>query len=94
MKSFDAKNNLGNGIIYVTNFGVVFETKTKGLILDLPFTILRTFEARKKNVLILSWDEPDNSQRFNFECTVEHAKAIENEIQLANQEFARKTTDF
>lgn len=91
INSFDAKSKLGNGIIYVTNFGVVFETKTKGLILELPFTILRTFEAKKKNILILSWDEPDHSQRFNFECKVEHAKSIENEIQLANQEFARKT---
>ena len=93
-KSFDAKSKLGNGILYITNLGIVFEAKTKGLILDLPFTILRTFEAKKKNVLILSWNELDKSQRFSFECKVEHAKAVENEIQLANQEFARKTIDF
>jgi hypothetical protein len=94
IKSFDAKSKLGNGILYVTNLGIVFETETKGLILELPFTILRTFEARKKNVLILSWDELDKSQRFSFECNVEHAKAVENEIQLANQEFASKTSNF
>ena len=93
-KSFDAKSKLGNGILHVTNLGIVFETKTKGLILELPFAILRTFEAKKKNTLILSWDEPDKSQRFRFECNVEHAKAVENEILLANQEFARKTSDF
>ena len=92
--SVDAKSKLGNGILYITNLGVVFETKMKGLILELPFTILRTFEAKKKNVLILSWDESDKSQRFSFECKVEHAKAIENEIQLANQEFATKHFDF
>jgi len=33
--------------------------------------------------------EPDKSQRFSFECKIEHAKAAENEIQLANQDFAR-----
>lgn len=94
MKSFDAKSNLGNGILYITTLGIVFEAKSKGLILELPFTILRTFEAKKKNILILSWDEPDKSQRFSFECKVEHAKAAENEIQVANQEFASKTIDF
>jgi len=94
IKSFDAKSKLGNGILYVTNLGIVFEAKTKGLILELSFTILRTFEAKKKNVLILSWDEPDKAQRFSFECKVEHAKAAEHEIQLANQEFAQKNSDF
>lgn len=94
MKSFDAKSKLGTGLLYVTNLSIVFETKSKGLILELPFTILRTFEAKKKNILLLSWDEPDKSQRFSFECKVEHAKAVENEIQLANQEFARKNSDF
>ena len=89
MNSFETKSKLGNGILYVTNLGIVFEAKTRGLILELPFTILRTFEVKKKNVLILSWDEPDKSQRFIFECKVEHAKAAENEIQLANQNFAR-----
>jgi len=89
MNSFETKSKLGNGILYITNLGIVFEAKTKGLILELPFTILRTFEAKKKNVLILSWDEPDKSQRFSFECKIEHAKAAENEIQLANQDFAR-----
>jgi len=93
-KSFDAKSKLGNGMLYVTNLSIVFETKMKGLILELPFTVLRTFEAKKKNILLLSWDEPDKSQRFSFECNVEHAKAVENEIQLANQEFARKICDF
>ncbi len=93
-KSFDVKSKLGNGILYITNSGIVFETKSKGLILELPFTILRTFEAKKKNILILSWDEPDKSQRFSFECKVDHAKAVENEIQLTNQAFARKTIDF
>ncbi|CAE6485801.1 hypothetical protein [Candidatus Nitrosotenuis uzonensis] len=93
-KSFDAKSKLGNGILYITNLGIVFEAKMKGLILELPFTILRTFEAKKKNILLLSWDEPDKSQRFSLECKVEHAKAVENEIQLANQEFASKTSDF
>jgi hypothetical protein len=93
-KSFEAKSKFGNGILYITNLGIVFEAKTKGQILELPFTILRTFEAKKKNILILSWDESDKSQRFSFECKVEHAKAVENEIQLANQEFARKTFDF
>jgi hypothetical protein len=88
-KSFDAKSRLGNGILYITNLGIVFEAKTKGLILELPFTILRTFEVKKKNILLLSWDEPDKSQRFSFECKVEHAKSAEHEIQLANQEFAR-----
>lgn len=92
--SFEAKSRLGNGILYSTNLGIVFEAKSKGLILDLPFTILRTFEAKKKNILILSWDEPDKSQRFSFECKVEHAKAVENEIQVANSEFARKNIDF
>lgn len=92
VKSFDAKSKLGNGLLYITNLGIVFETKSKGFILELPFTMLRTFEAKKRNALLLSWDEPDKSQRFSFECKVEHAKAVENEIQLANQEFARKTT--
>lgn len=94
LNSFDGKSKLGNGILYITNLGIVFESKMKGLILDLPFTILRTFEAKKKNILILSWDEPDKSQRFSFECNVEHAKAVENKIHLANQEFARKTSNF
>ena len=94
IKSFDAKSKLGNGILYITNLGIVFEAKSKGLILELPFTILRTFEAKKKNVLILSWDEQGKSQRLSFECKVEHAKAAENDIQLANQEFARKNSDF
>lgn len=94
IKSFDAKSKLGNGILYITNLGIVFEAKWKGLVLELPFTILRTFKAKKRNILLLSWDEPDKSQRFIFECKVEHAKAVENEIQLANQEFARKTFDF
>lgn len=94
MKSFEVKSKLGNGILYITNLGIIFEAKTKGLILELPFSILRTFEAKKKSTLLLSWDELDKSQRFSFECKVEHAKAIENEIQLANQEFARKTSDF
>ena len=94
MKSFDAKSKLGNGILYVTNLGIVFEAKSRGLILELPFTILRTFEAKKKDTIILSWDEPDKSQRFGFECKVEYAKAVENEIQLANSEFARKNSDF
>lgn len=94
MNSFETKSKLGNGMLYITNLGVVFEAKTKGLILELPFTILRTFEAKKKNILILSWDEPDKSQRFSFECKIEHAKAVENEIQLANQEFTRKKSDF
>ena len=93
-KSFDVKSKLGNGILYITNLGIVFEAKSKGLILELPFAILRTFEAKKKNILILSWDEQDKSQRFSFECKVEHAKAAEHEIQLANQEFARKNSDF
>ncbi|MCE2507197.1 MAG: hypothetical protein J4F36_12185 [Nitrosopumilaceae archaeon] len=94
IKSFDAKSKLGNGTIYVTNLGIVFEAKSKGMILELPFTILRTFEAKKKDTIILSWDEPDKSQRFGFECKVEYAKAVENEIQLANSEFARKNSDF
>ena len=94
MNSFETKSKLGNGILYITNLGIVFEVKTKGLVLELPFTILRTFEVKKKNVLILSWDEPDKSQRFSFECKVEHAKAVENEIHMANQEFTRKNSDF
>jgi len=93
-KSFDAKSKLGNGLLYITTLGIVFEAKSKGLILELPFSILRTFEAKKKNILILSWNEPDKSQRFSFECKVEYAKTVENEIQLANQEFARKNSDF
>lgn len=94
IKSFDAKSNLGTGILYITNLGIVFEAQKRGLILELPFTILRTFEAKKKNILFLSWDEQDKSQRFSFECNVEHAKAVEHEIQLTNQEFARKNSDF
>ena len=94
IESSDAKSKLGDGILYITNLGIVFEVQKKGLILELPFAILRTFEAKKKNVLLLSWDEPDKSQRFSFECKVEHAKAVENEIQLTNQEFASKNYDF
>ncbi len=73
VKAFEVKaSNHGRGILYITSFGIAFESLKYGLVLDISFEWLRSFVAQKNDRFELVWDTP-SSERFRYAFKLESA---------------------
>lgn len=92
-KAFAAElKKAGIGVLYVLNTDVAFEKMSKGLVWNVSYQSLASFEAVNKNKLMIAWHAPDiqgNTRRWTVNLKVRGtAHEIEEQIQQANAEYA------
>lgn|GEM_PF-3505970 len=87
-KAFDVRCKFGAGMLYVTNQRIVFEITKQGVLLDLPYEEVKSYQAINKDTLLLNWEE-NGKGRFNLEFKIKHANEVEYEIKSANEEYAK-----
>ncbi len=87
-KAFDARCKFGAGMLYVTNQRIVFEIAKQGVLLDLPYEEVKSYQALNKDTTILNWEESGKG-RFNLEFKINHANEVEYEIKNANEEYSK-----
>lgn len=92
-KAFAAElKKAGIGVLYVLNTDVAFEKMGKGLIWNVSYQSLASFEAVNKNQLMIAWNAPDmhgNNRKWTAKLKVRGtAHEIEEHMQHANSEYA------
>ncbi len=92
-RAFEVKQSLhGKGIFYITNFGACLETQRNGLVLDLPFEILKAYKNTSRNSFRIEWVQDDH--RLHYEFKVEgSAKQVFDTYTVANKEFAYSVSE-
>lgn len=93
VKAFEVKKSShGRGIFYITNRGVYLETQQKGLVLELPFEILKTYKETAKDTFRIEWEQ--NGSRLHYEFKVQgSAREVFDSYFFANNEFARSVSE-
>ena len=91
VKAFEVKaSNHGRGTLYVTSYGIAFESQKYGVVVDVSFEWLRSYAA-KKDGFQLVWDMP-KGQRFMYVLKVD-SKAAANAYSVANKEYADSVSE-
>lgn len=76
VKAFEVKKSIhGKGTLYITNYGVYFESQKHGLVIEVGFEWLRSYNAIKKNIFQIVWST-QNNERFHYEINVNSTEAI------------------
>lgn len=92
VKVFEVKaSNHGRGTLYITSFGVAFESQKYGLVLDISFEWLRSYNAPKKDRFRLVWDTQDG-QRFGYTFKIDSGRSVANAYNVANQQYANSVS--
>ena len=90
IKFYDAEmQKIGKGILYLLNNGIMFEKKGEGVKFETNFDYLASFEATKKDKLLVVIRTSDGRKSIEFK--VNPANQVEHDISQVNQEYARNT---
>lgn len=90
IKFYDAEmQKTGKGILYLLNNGIMFEKKGEGVKFETNFDYLASFEAVKKDKLLVVIRTSDGRKSVEFK--VNPANQVEHDISQVNQEYARNT---
>ncbi|HZS73570.1 MAG TPA: hypothetical protein VFA69_03600 [Candidatus Nitrosotalea sp.] len=90
IKFYDAEmQKTGKGILYLLNNGIMFEKKGEGVKFETNFDYLASFEATKKDKLLVVIRTSDGRKSVEFK--VNPANQVEHDISQVNQEYARNT---
>lgn len=92
-KAFAAElKKAGIGVLYILNTDIAFEKMGRGLVWNVSYQSLASFEAVNKNQLMVAWNAPDihgNPRRWTAKLKVRGtAHEIEEQMQHANAEYA------
>ncbi len=87
-KAFEVRaSSHGRGILYITSFGVAFESLKYGLVLDVSFEWIRSYLAPKNNKFELVWDTPQH-ERFRYAFKLESGGHAVSAYAMANKQYA------
>ncbi|HWP78368.1 MAG TPA: hypothetical protein VNL34_01795 [Candidatus Nitrosotenuis sp.] len=87
-KAFEVNSSPhGKGILYVTTLGIAFESQKYGLVLDVSFEWMQSYDAKKSNKLQLVWDTPQG-KRASYLFGVDSAREAYNIYSSANKDYA------
>jgi len=90
IKFYDAEmHKVGKGILYLLNSGILFEKKGEGIKFECNFDYLASFEAVKKDKLLVAIRTPEGRRSVEFK--VNPANQVEYDLSQINQEYARNT---
>ncbi len=90
VKFYDSgMHKVGKGILYLLNTGIMFEKKGEGVKFECNFDYLASFEAVKKDKLLVVIRTPQGRRSVEFK--VNPANQVEYDIAQTNQEYARNT---
>ncbi len=90
IKFYDSEmHKVGKGILYLLNTGIMFEKKGEGVKFECNFDYLASFEAVKKDKLLVVIRTPQGRKSVEFK--VSPANQVEYDITQTNQEYARNT---
>ena len=90
IKFYDAEmQKIGKGILYLLNNGIMFEKKGEGVKFETNFDYLASFEATKKDKLLVVIRTSDGRKSVEFKVNL--ANQVEHDITSVNQEYARNT---
>jgi len=90
IKFYDAEmQKIGKGILYLLNNGIMFEKKGEGVKFETNFDYLASFEAVKKDKLLVVIRTSEGRKSIEFK--VNPANQVEHDISQVNQEYARNT---
>ncbi len=90
IKFYDAEmQKIGKGILYLLNNGIMFEKKGEGVKFETNFDYLASFEAVKKNKLLVVIRTIEGRKSVEFK--VDTANQVEYDISQVNQEYAKNT---
>lgn len=90
VKFYDSEmHKVGKGILYLLNNGILFEKKGEGVKFECNFDYLASFEAVKKDKLLVVIRTPQGRKSVEFK--VNPANQVEYDIAQTNQEYARNT---
>ncbi|MGI0101921.1 MAG: hypothetical protein ACREA7_04920 [Nitrosotalea sp.] len=88
IKFYDSEmRKVGKGILYLLNNGIMFEKKGEGVKFECNFDYLASFEAVKKNKMLVVIRTPQGRRSVEFK--VNPANQVEHDIAQINQEYAR-----
>ncbi|MDE1839045.1 MAG: hypothetical protein KGH87_03900 [Thaumarchaeota archaeon] len=89
-KFYDAEmQKTGKGTLYLLNDGIIFEKRGEGVKFECNFDYLASFEAVKKDKLLVVIRTSDGRKSVEFK--VSPANQVEHDISQVNQEYARNT---
>ena len=92
-KAFEVrKSSHGSGVFYITNFGVYFESRVYGLVVEAGFESLRSYCAARKGVFQIVWSA-QGGERFRYEIRVDSAEEVAAAYRDANKEHAESMTE-
>jgi hypothetical protein len=88
VKAFEVKKSPhGQGLFYITNFGVYLETQKNGLVLDLPFEVLKSFKDTGKDSFRIDWEQDGRRLYYEFKVKV-FSKEIFDAYATTNKAFS------
>ncbi|MGI0060920.1 MAG: hypothetical protein ACREBA_00535 [Nitrosotalea sp.] len=88
VKFYDSEmRKVGKGILYLLNNGILFEKKGEGVKFECNFEHLASFEAVKKDKMLVVIRTPQGRRSVEFK--VNPANQVEHDIAQVNQEYAR-----
>lgn len=91
VKFYDAEmQKVGKGVLYLLSNGIMFEKKGEGVKFECNFEYLASYEAAKKDKLLVVIRTPQDRKSVEFK--VDAAKQIENDISQTNKEYANSVT--
>ena len=90
IKFYDAEmQKIGKGILYLLNNGIMFEKRGEGVKFECNFDYLASFEATKKDKLLVVIRTSDGRKSVEFKVNL--ANQVEHDITQINQEYAKNT---
>ncbi len=92
-KSFEVKKSIhGKGVFYITNYGVYFESQKHGIVIEVNFERLKSYNAVKKDTFQIVWNT-QNDDRFKYEVKVDSAEEIMTAYRNVNDRYAESMTE-
>lgn len=92
-KAFEVKKSVhGKGVFYITNYGVYFESQKHGMVVEVGFEWLKSYNAVKKDTFQIVWSTQDKD-RFSYEVKVDSAEEVMTVYKDANKEYAETMTE-
>lgn len=87
VKFYDAEmQKVGKGVLYLLSSGIMFEKKGEGAKFECNFEYLVSYEAAKKDKLLVVIRTPQGRKSVEFK--VDAAKQVEDDISKINREYA------
>lgn len=93
IKAFEVKKSVhGSGVFYITGFGVYFESRKYGIVVEVGFELLKTYNVIKKDIFQIVWCT-QNNERFRYEIKVDSADEVMIVYKDANEKYAESMTE-